>query len=489
MQRKTALALALSATTLLSGNAWATGFSTARFGGELGTPMAYNPTAIYYNPASFGASKGINVMIDGNIAFRQASYERFVAADGKTEIAEPADAQGANNGRATLFNIAAAPMLGATASFDLAKDWSLAAGAALFVPLGGSSTWDTNEKFRDSKYAGPVDGVQRHYTINGTQRTMYISAAVSAGWRDMVYLGVSGGAAMSTTDSLRAREFSGSTDLGTEGRAWFKGSSIDPQLGVGLLVRPFRNNRLNIGVSYQASPGFGRMKLKGLLQKYTAPGVLSGQNEGSDDVELHQTLPDVIRFGASWRPIKRLELRAFGDFTRWSLFDDQCIAGAGKECEINEDGSASPDVLVNLPRRWQDAVGVRLGASYWLRRNIEAQVGIGYDGNAIPDATLDPAITDFHDINVTLGARLRMTKTVALQLAYTNIFYVPRNTSGKSQLPELKAPSIGPDSSGNYRQYIGVLNVNLALHFDPFTKTAKAKAPATNTGGVLGNSW
>jgi long-chain fatty acid transport protein len=419
---------------------------------------------------------------------RWAGYDR-PESTAKGEVPEPADGVGANTGEATLFNVAAAPMVGATAAGEVTDLIRLGGGLAFFVPFGGSAVWDKNEAFDGHpKYPGAVDGTQRYYSIDGTIRTMYLSAGLAAAISDYVAVGLSGGLAFSTVDSLRARETSGTTDLSLEGRAWFDGRSIDPQLGGGIIGRPLGDDTLRIALSYQAPPGFTGSKLKGLLRMHNA-GQLTGDQEGRDDVEMHQEMPDVFRFGVSYRPIVDLELRLFGDVTRWSLFTDQCIGKAGLPCEVNEDGSpVDPDnaPIVNLPRRWRDAFGLRLGASYWVKDPIELFLGVGYDSNAIPGANLDAAMMDFHDVAVSLGTRIQIIDELAGAISYTHLFYVSRDTAGESENPDFAGPSNGPDAGGRYTQAIGVINVNLMASFDPF---GPSEAPAQARRASLAGSW
>ena len=53
-----------------SGSAHASGFASARFGGEHGHPTTDNATAIYYNPAGIALSKGTHIFVDATTALR-----------------------------------------------------------------------------------------------------------------------------------------------------------------------------------------------------------------------------------------------------------------------------------------------------------------------------------------------------------------------------------------------------------------------------------
>ncbi|MBK8259221.1 MAG: outer membrane protein transport protein [Polyangiaceae bacterium] len=453
------LALSTAALVLLApAVANASGFSTARFGAEHGTPVSTNPTGLYYNPGAMADGPGLRVFVDGTFALRWADFTHTQAT---TDVAEPAGAEGANNGTATLFNFAAAPMIGATYTLEN----KLSFGAAFYVPFGGASVWDKNKAFENNaSFAGPVDGVQRWHTIEGTLRSMFVT--VGAAYRieeARLSLGVTGNLILSDIDTVRARNADGSNRLGTEGRSWLKASGISGSFGIGALFEVVPKT-VWLGASYQSMPGVtGGTALDGKLTNKFGPGEPTVQ-----DVTVYQGLPDVFRFGVRGRPRDWLEFRLFGDISRWSAFKNQCIAPKGEKCAVSDkDGGAIEETapVQNVVRKWQDAFGVRAGASFYPSDKAEVMVGVGYDGNAIPDATLDPSLTDFEDVSLSLGGRFQIMKQVGASLTYTHILYAPRNTTNKSSVATNVAPSNGPDAGGAYTQTIGVINANVDLRF------------------------
>jgi long-chain fatty acid transport protein len=457
---------ALGSLCALGRDAQAAGLATARFGGEHGTPMTSNPTAIYYNPGGIARSEGFNLFVDGTMALRGISYERDPAP---TDVPEPADAQGANNGSTSTFNVSAAPMAGLTFKIP-GEDVGFALGAAFFVPFGGGTVWPENKAFQDSPtYAGAMDGIQRWYSIQGSIRSMCISGTAAISIVDRLYFGVSGNAYSSIVDTIRARLANGSNDVVNEGRSRLDVKGWHGGLGIGLLGEAIEDELL-IGASYQSQPGFGDMKLRGTLRNNFTGTVTP------DEVELTEAMPDIVRLGASYRPLEDLELRLFGDFTRWSVLKNQCIAsfddatGEYKPCDLNEDGSAAPGsgAVQSLVRDWNDSFGIRAGASYWPMEELELYGGLGYDSNAIPAQTLDPAILDFHDISVALGAKFAIADFLQTALTYTHFFYIPRDTSGKAKQATMVGPSRGPDSGGRYSQWVGAINLNVQVAYDPF---------------------
>ncbi len=452
----------------LTASAQASGFGTARFGGEHGHPTTDNPTAIYYNPAGLaedtpGMEKKdwrLKFFVDGNLALRWAGWSHAASSD---DVPEPDDAKGANSGESSLFNLAAAPMIGASFKVNDVGPGDLGFGVGFYVPFGGASSWDKNTDFEGSdKYAGPVDGVQRWHTIDGTLRSIYISAGVAYDIMDRVSIGISGNVVMSEVKTIRARNSDGGNDIELEGRSLIDVSGITGSLGVGI-IGEIEPEKVWIGFSYQSQPGFGETALKGTLTNN-----LSGSLEPAADVKLLQSLPDVYRLGVRARPVKEVELRLFGDVTNWSVFDRQCIIPSTQDdCKLNPDGSvaAGDQTILALRRDWGPAFGIRAGGSYFLSEVVELYLGAGYDSNAIPDATLEPALTDFHKASVAGGARFSAGDIFAAAISYTHIFYASRDTTGESVLPKLSPPSRSPDSGGQYTQTIGVINANVQLSF------------------------
>jgi long-chain fatty acid transport protein len=475
MKKTLLCASSLVLPALWSTSAGASGFSTARFGGEHGNPVTTNPTAIYYNPAGIAESTGYHIFVDGNLALRSSSYTHTPSP---TDTPEPKGAEGANTDEATLFNVVAAPMLGATAKFG-----DLAVGAGFYVPFGGMSKWDTNDKFDgNNQLPGAVDGAQRWATIEGSLQSMYMTLAAAYQIpKTGLSLGVSGNLIRSQIRTIRARNADGSNSIANvdsernptdvvEGRSLVDVSGWQGSFGVGAMYQAMPD-KLWLGLSYQARPNIsGGMTLSGTLTNN-----LAGTPTPAEDIDVTQDLPDIIRLGARFKPSPELELRLFGDFTRWSSLERHCLGTKGKECKVAEDGatpkladgSDDPNVgtLQNIPRDWQDAFGVRAGASYWLSPPIELFGGAGYDGSAVPDETLEPSLSDFNKISVAVGGRFAIGDHLHAALSYTQLIYLSRDTSGVSKAAGYKVPSRSPDAGGEYSQSIGVVNANVDVAF------------------------
>ncbi|MFT3756497.1 MAG: outer membrane protein transport protein [Pseudoxanthomonas sp.] len=218
-------------------------------------------------------------------------------------------------------------------------------------------------------------------------------------WR--LSFGAGGNLIYARTQILRAKTTPGSDALSLEGRSSLDASGIVGSFSVGSMWEAIRE-RLWVGASYQAPPGmYDGMVLKGKIKTYLPPNGM----DRSDKVEFHQTLPDIIRLAVRYKA-DRYELRAFGDYTRWSVMDQQCVAHVGASCSVDAQGKSTAgagQIINNQIRRWKDSVGLRLGGSYWFSPDIEGFVGLGYETNAIPGPYLTPDIIDGKKISRCCG--------------------------------------------------------------------------------------
>ena len=454
MNRSLLSAIVAAATVGTPGLAAASGFAAARFGGEHGTVTESNPTALYYNPGGIAFSEGTHLYLDGTLALRHATWTHAQAA---TDQPEPAGAQGANFGKATLFNVFGGPALGATTRLG-----PVALGTSVTVPFGGRASWDKNERLQSSMFPLAADGVQRWHSTTGNLAFIYFTggAALRLG---PLGIGVAGNLIRASVASTQAKTPTGdgTPDLMREGRAvldvkgWLGSFALG---GTAELV----DGQLWLAASYQAQPGLGAMKLNGSLTTLYQGGVTPFP------ATFHQSLPDITRVGLRYQPSPTAEVRVSGEFTRWSVMRTQCVSLRGEECIVDPSGAdASPktSVLQNLRRKWSDTYGLRAGASHWLASGTELFAGVGLETAAAPDETLDPGLADAPNIAAALGGRFALTRTLFLAASYTHIQYLDRDSTGVSRLADAMPPTKRPDGGGLYTQWIGLLNLNVEKQF------------------------
>lgn len=418
----------------------------------------------------------VSLYIEGLFVMRNATYERPADAVDNGGAGTPDAALSANSGRAELNNILAAPFFGVIS--DLGVE-NLGVGVGVYVPFGGSATWDQNlDYIGDEQYPGAVDGVQRWSNIEGSQRALYVTLA-GAYWIPKARLSIGAGVNLvrQEIETVRARTALGTDDLiaGTdiivEGRSLVEVEGSSLSVSGGVAWRP--TNTLTIGASYQSQPGFGETGLEGTLTNKFGNGEST-----SSEIELRHSLPDVYRLGAAWFATNRLELRASGDFTRWSLFDKQCLLDLNnpdRNCALTEEGGVDMEaggagVVQNVMRNYKDTWGVRAGASYWFEPHVEVFGGGAYDSNAVPDETIDAALFDMDKLIGSVGVRYGIGNRALVTASYTHVAYLEREVDARDRDEDgnamtMDSPSRNPDGAGTYNQAINLVTIGLQYAF------------------------
>jgi long-chain fatty acid transport protein len=446
--------------------AQASGFASQRFGGEEGSVVATNPTAVYFNPGAMGFSGAGALGLYGTLAIRHATWTHAATSN-------PGDApysQLGNSGEAHLLNVFGGPAVGGTVRLG-----RLVLGGGFFAPFYGRAHWDKNDALSPadrSKYPLAIDGVQRWFGIDAELSILYFSAG--AAYRiGPLSIGATGNVIYSTVVTTQAKNPTGQglPDTSNEGRASLDVSGVNASFAIGAMLEVLPE-RLWLAASYQARPGLGAQTLTGTLD------LASKFGPSHYDVGFTQALPDVYRAGVRWRPTGvPVEIRFFGDLTRWSAMTSQCVSidkPISYECVVNTDGSDASGgpggVQANFRRTWKDTYGARIGVSYWVKPRVELLAGTGYETAAVPDATMTPDLPDAQNIAATLGARLRLTDALFLSASYTHLQYIDRDNTGKSALAAVQGqpvsvPTAQEDGGGKYTQWIGMFNGNVEALF------------------------
>lgn len=441
---------------------------TARFGADHGTPAQPNTFAIYFNPAALGGTKGTTITGDVAVLLRFAKYTRMRDALSPTNenLRDDQRYVDANTGTANLTNLLALPFVGVNTDFGTKN---LRAGYAAYIPFGGLATWDRVRGVPG--VPGSTDGVQRWHNISGQLLAIYNTFAVAYKIAPAkLTIGASISPVIHNIATVRARNGDGSDNTVVdghlkEGRSLIHATGLNLAASAGLYYEP--TDTLRFGLSYLSQPGFGQTRMSGELKTQLGDGQASKTN-----IDFLQEYPDVIRFGAAWRATERLELRGDFEFVRWSVFKRQCVVERGAECAVAADGrSESGRVVLNVPRNWDNAVGVRVGPGYWINEKLEAFGSLGLTTPAVPKETIDTATVDALRLYLTFGAKYDINKHWAIAGSYNHIYFLPVNTNGANDQNLSAHPdasydvSRSPSADGRYRSQIGFVNVNVAYTF------------------------
>jgi long-chain fatty acid transport protein len=461
----------LAAFVVAPRSAHASGFLTDQFGSDQGQAALANAYSVYFNPAAMTGTHGSEITLDGVLAARSLDYTRSTSAlsSANGNVGDPVYTQ-ANTGKAHLFNVLGAPFLGFVTDFGGSR-WRL--GLASYVPFGGQVSWDKNLTFANSALApGGYDGPQRWSTISATTSSLYTTAALAYRFdKPRVGVGASVSVIRSALTDVRARNIDGSDDIlepgGTlkEGRSYLDMSGIEVGASVGVYWEATEDRRLRLGLSYTSQPNFGTMRLAGTFK--LEPGAAGPESVNSADVL--QGYPDVIRAGAAWRVSPQTELRLSADWQRWSQFKYQCVVAPGSACPTDSNGRATdPNVLLDLPRDWQDSFRVKAGAAYWIEPGTEVFASAALESSPVKKAYEDPLIFDSTRVAGTLGFRHGFSRHWHMSLSYTYVYFVPL-TVNNSAYPatglNVQGNSVSPSTNGDYSSELYYFDAAVSYRF------------------------
>jgi long-chain fatty acid transport protein len=430
------------------------GVSTLSYMPDHYTPITTTPVAVYTNPAALRALDGLRLFADGLLVYHYQSFDRD-----HSDIAEPKGAEGANTGKNSARNWSAGPMLYASIPFR----W-VTLGFGAYQTFGGDVAWDKNKRFKnDSTFVGAVDGSQRWHSVQGSWLTGNLTGAIAFQVpHTRLSFGVSGNAVYTSIELEQALTATLEDSIRNEGRMYADVTGWSYSFGLGVHWEALKK-KLWLGLSYQAPPGLWRpVRLEGPLKLNLGSGV------NTQTIHTAQDFPDILQAGIRVRPVKNWELRLTGNYMRMSALRSQCLALEGQSCRVNSQGLAQPnDAVANFVRRWHDTWGARLSASHFFERErYEVFAGVMYDSNAIPNSTLEPGLIDGDDLGGTLGGRIKVLRSLELGVSYLYQYMLPRDNRGKSALPSYSVPNHAPSADGRYRQWAGILNVNVTGRFD-----------------------
>lgn len=478
MPRTLVATLAAAGVVAMSASAMASGFSSARLGGLHGNAVSISPTSVYWNPGAIGKLEGNQLYIDGMLAVRNASYERFAADDDR------------NVGKNTLSNLIVSPAVAFTTDFGGSN---VVLGAGFYAPFGGQAVWDkTNQAAPGDVDEFVNNGSQRWFAIDGVIRQLTGTLGAAVRTNDKRFsAGLMLNLNVFQIDTIRARNGDGTDNIMngttiTEGRSHLEVSSIDLGIGLGMHWNSL-DERFAAGLSWQSAPNLsGEQSLTGTLTNQFGPGTPS-----SNDVTVRQAMPQSFRLGLAYRfvdqpvdedqaPRIRGELRLGAEMTTWNNFKSQCIVNDdaldGEHirdiCTLDSNGLAAPHpgIIQNLVRNWKLGYGVKLSGSWYLNDRIELGAGIGFDSNSVPDNTLDPALMDMNKLAFDLGGNFQVAKFLAIMVQFTEVMYLSRDTrdvtdSFDTMVIGSSRINAQPSSAGRYTQNIFITNLGLNFKF------------------------
>jgi len=305
-----------------------------------------------------------------------------------------------------------------------ATDW-------LYIGVGGYSVFGLGTEW-------PKDWVGRVSTIKSALTTATINPTLTFKPHKDVAIGIGFDAVRSALDAKQGlpEPIGGTARFGAAG--WGYGANV------GVMWRAIPD-KLSVGVTYRS-----RIKLvmDGRIDIAPRPEFLRDLPSGT--VKTSLTLPDIIAFGVSFRPVPEVELGVDANIVTWSTYDKTVLKR-----------NNGPDIVMN--HGWTDALVLRVGVDWATpAKGLNVRAGLIYDKTPVPDELLEPSTPDADQIDVCLGLGYQY-KWLKADLGYQLVAFFPHNaTTGV----------LGPE--GKYKTLAHFLALTLTFQFGERAKPSLA---------------
>lgn len=395
-------------------------------------------SGMFFNPAGLTQFSGLQFSI------------------GATYVMPVAEFANGSASRAPIFPAAVRPISGPSSHPDSAKDallptfgvmWSatpdLKLGLTVNVPFGMVTDYN-------------ADFIGRYHARKSDLRTLDLAPTVAyrigKGWS----VGASFVARRTDAELTNAVDFGaigaavgipGSIPGGADGLATLKGNKWNYGYRAGITFEPTETFRIGL-----AHSGAVKVNLDGTISYAGVPALLASNfKNGSASAEVE--LPATTSLGTTYKVSPAFTLQAEAARTDWSGFQELRVKfGTGQADSVTHEN-------------WRDTWFLSLGGTYKLNEALTLRGGLASDQGAAPDAYRTPRIPDADRTWASLGLAYQLTKSVALDAAYTHIWV----KSAPVGLATGTSPS-NPDFfrgnlSGEYTNRIDMLALQLRWSF------------------------
>jgi long-chain fatty acid transport protein len=430
-------ALCVLGATVVPASASASGITLGRFGGIYGHPNADGGLAVYWNPARISRRPGHFVTLDTSIIRRVASYDRTLEPD--SEYYDDPGVQETNIGRATTSILGALPYAAVGGAWDVGG-MNFGVGFTAHPAYGGSSAWDKNYS-APAEYPGAVDGPQRWSAISSSFLIFHYTLATAVTFPEYgLSFGISASYVTGSMESTRARNVNRSESLLDEqgylqeGRVYFDGKDDSGTITLGV---SYDNDNVTASLHYRN--GYNLHIAGDLYQSFgTQEPVLVG-------AFLDFPLPHTLQFALTLR-FGRAEMTGMMDYSRWSRMSANNIF-------VERD---QPDLLLEIPRNLVDTLSLRALFGWNFDERLNASLLFGWDPSAVPDTTIDAALSDADKLQFGGGIRWNPRDRLGILASYTWDAY--QKVVARESIQE-------PSANGIYRDSRHWLNLSIEGRF------------------------
>ncbi len=315
----------------------------------------------------------------------------------------------------------------------------LSFGFGIYNPFGLSTKW-------------PTGWEGRYLATNSELTTWAFNPVVSV--KIAPWLSAAAGIVYLLVDSTLERQMNFSSFLLPDGSQKFKGSGDGIGGNLGILIDPAKN--ISIGLSYRSKI---RASIDGNASfELPAAGapllpLLFPNTTGRAKIDL----PAQAYFGAQFRQLYPFTFEIASRWEQWSSF---------KELNIQFGQPVFFSMNAVTPRKWRDTWTGMIGMKYQLVDTVVLMGGYLYQLGAAPDSTFEPAIPDADSHLFTVGASIKPTKSLSIDVGYgyQRLMNRAKNNAIDDNLTDGFFNS-ATAASGTYKSRLHMVSLNLSCRF------------------------
>lgn len=334
---------------------------------------AWDPSAIYFNPAGLSYVKGFNIMLGGTLILPSTTFTGPYPNSTETKM-----------NSLTFFP----PNAYVTYNFDN----GLAAGVGVFTPEGLGASW-------------PQDWVGKFIITKINLQSLDINPTVSYSFfSDMISVGAGFDYVLGSVVLEKYNNTPFSDSLGNPITPFIHmdGNAKGTGFNFGVMLKPYKC--LSLGFSYRSKITY---KVDNGTATFSDAGSLSSLLPGGT-VSTSLPFPETWYAGVAYKG-ENYSIEADYQYVGWSAYNKLEI-DFSHQTELQQNSSIVGD--------YSNSYIIRVGGEYMLNEMWTLRAGVFYDKNPVPDAYDLPLLPDADRLGLNLGVGVNVTNSIAVDASY-----------------------------------------------------------------------
>ncbi len=345
---------------------------------------AWDPSAIYFNPAGLSYIKGFNIMLGGTLILPSTTFTGPYPNNTETKM-----------NSLTFFP----PNAYVSYNFDN----GLAAGIGVFTPEGLGTSW-------------PQDWVGRFIITKIDLQSFDINPTVSYSLDDIISFGVGFDYALGSVELEKYNWTPFSDSTGITPFIHMQGDAKGAGYNFGIMMKPYEN--ISLGFSYRSKINY---KVDDGTATFSQDGSLASLLPGGA-VSTALPFPTTWYIGIAYTA-DNFSIEADYQYVGWNAYDSLTINFA-KETELQQNTSIVGD--------YTNSYILRVGGDYKLNEMWDLRAGVYYDKNPIPDEYEAPILPDADRIGLNVGVGVNITNNISVDASYLFIPFKQRTITNSA---------------------------------------------------------